>query len=155
MVILAVIASAMADSSDQKDKNTAGSRVQDSGQSAAARAAAIPEATASQSGQPAPSRGGIFRDPQTGLLSMIGPDNSIIPLSPELQNALSTSHEGLVEEQAPGGGVIVNLQGRFQSLMVATQGTDNKVSVECLSNSVGETHSCAADKLKSNNDGKE
>ncbi|MEO8276837.1 MAG: hypothetical protein ABI639_11510 [Thermoanaerobaculia bacterium] len=39
---------------------------------------------------------------------------------PELAAALSTSSDGLVEEQLPDGGVVVRLEGRFQSVMFAT-----------------------------------
>ncbi len=48
----------------------------------------------------------------------------VIPLSPQMQKALSTSGEGLVETASPvpGGGVMVNLKGRFRSATVGAAG---------------------------------
>ena len=44
-------------------------------------------------------------------------------ITPEMQNATSTSSEGLVEEisPVPGGGVMIDLKGRFQSPLIITQ----------------------------------
>ena len=63
----------------------------------------------------------IYIDLQTGAL-LHAPAPGTVPLqwTPELQNALSTSQHGLVETPAAGGGVKVDLQGRFQSPLVAT-----------------------------------
>jgi hypothetical protein len=41
--------------------------------------------------------------------------------------AFSRSSAGLVETRSPGGGVMVDLQGRFQSPLIATVGTDGQV----------------------------
>ena len=46
--------------------------------------------------------------------------------------ALSTSGQGLVEAPAPGGGMTIDLQGRFRSAAVATVGPDGKVTVDCI-----------------------
>ena len=58
-------------------------------------------------------------------------------LSPEIQAGLAelinTSTEGLVEQRHPDGTVTVDLQGRFQSAMVATIGKDGKVVARCYS----------------------
>src|SRR5262245_60365359 len=65
----------------------------------------------------------IYLDPQTGaVLSAPAPGTVPLPLTPELQNALSTSHQGLVEvpNPVPGGGFKLDLQGRFQSPLGAT-----------------------------------
>jgi hypothetical protein len=63
----------------------------------------------------------IYIDPQTGVVRN-APAPGTVPLqvTPALQNALSTSHHGLVETPAAGGGVQVDLQGRFQSPLAAT-----------------------------------
>jgi hypothetical protein len=45
--------------------------------------------------------------------------------------ALSTSAQGLVEEPAPGGGVMVDLKGRFRSAAEATAGADGTTTVKC------------------------
>jgi hypothetical protein len=48
-------------------------------------------------------------------------------------DALSRSDHGLVEEASPvpGGGVMVNLQGRFQNTFTATTDADGKLAIEC------------------------
>ena len=71
----------------------------------------------------------------TGIMPKRNPDGTLA-LSKEMQNAVSTSHEGLFEEPAPGGGIMVNLQGRFQSLSVATTDADGNVTVHHLSGTV-------------------
>jgi hypothetical protein len=54
-----------------------------------------------------------------------------LQLPPSLLNALSTSHQGLVEAPSPvpGGGVMVDLQGRFRSMLFATIGPDGRVKI--------------------------
>ncbi|MBE0543314.1 MAG: hypothetical protein IH623_18365 [Verrucomicrobia bacterium] len=76
----------------------------------------------------------VYIDPATGRPGSIPP--TIPPgLSrlPEVANALSTSSEGLreVPVAAPGGGVMVDLQGRFRSLVTATVGADGSVGLRC------------------------
>lgn len=77
----------------------------------------------------------IHIDPQTGTI-LEGPAPGSVPLqmTPELQNALSTSHQGLVEapSSVPGGGVIVDLQGRFQSPLVGTIDPSGKLKIQHL-----------------------
>jgi hypothetical protein len=47
--------------------------------------------------------------------------------------AVSQSQEGLVEEKAPHGGYMVNLQGRFQNAMTMTiDANGNTVSAPCV-----------------------
>jgi hypothetical protein len=75
----------------------------------------------------------VYVDPQTGAFLKEPPQGAAPPeLSPVERNAFSTSHQGLVEEQnpAPGGGVRLNLQGRFQSPLTVTVGPDGKVTME-------------------------
>lgn len=49
---------------------------------------------------------------------------------PWLRNALSTSSDGLVEEPSPGGGWMIDLQGRFQSVVFATVDASGNVAVQ-------------------------
>ena len=81
---------------------------------------------------PAPGQAGmvVHVDPQTGQI-VPGPVPGTPPLqlSPADQNRMSTSFQGLVERPAPGGGFMVDLQGRFQSPLMATIGPDGKVTV--------------------------
>jgi hypothetical protein len=55
-------------------------------------------------------------------------------LSPAEANALSTSHLGLVQVPSPvrGGGVIVDLQGRFRAPLLATVGEGGQVAIRHL-----------------------
>ena len=78
----------------------------------------------------APGRAGswIQVDPQTGKRIPGRPLPAAIAADP----AFSTSHSGLVEEAAPGGGMMINLQGRFRSAATATVGADGKPIVGCL-----------------------
>src|SRR5262245_57755342 len=69
----------------------------------------------------------VHVDPQTGALRREpAAGTAPLQLSPQLQNALSTSHQGLVETPSPvpGGGIKVDLQGRFQSPLMVTIGSD-------------------------------
>jgi len=54
----------------------------------------------------------------------------------ELNAAINTSSEGLVEKAIPaaGGGTMVDLQGRFQSAATATRDKDGNLVVPCLTN---------------------
>jgi hypothetical protein len=89
-------------------------------------------------GQPAPDVPGggsgmiIHIDPQTGVFRrQPAPGTVPLQISPQTLNALSTSHQGLVEvpSSAPGGGIRVDLQGRFQSPLFATVDRDGKVRI--------------------------
>ena len=77
----------------------------------------------------------IYIDPQTGaILKEPAPGAVPLQLTRELQEALSTSHQGLVEvpSPVPGGGVMVDLQGRFQSPLFVTIDADGKVKLQHL-----------------------
>ena len=90
--------------------------------------------------QPAAVPGGaagmmIYIDPQTGaILKEPAPGTVPLQLTPDLQKALSTSHQGLVEvpSPVPGGGVTVDLQGRFQSPLFDTIYADGKLKMRHL-----------------------
>ena len=47
------------------------------------------------------------------------------------EDALRFSSEGLAEVESPGGGVTVDLQGRFRHYLVAHTGADGKLHVGC------------------------
>jgi hypothetical protein len=73
----------------------------------------------------------VYKDPETGRLMPVPPQELRELLSEEIRNAMSMSHEGLVETAAPGGGVMIDLQGRFQNVMWAQIGPDGKLSTNC------------------------
>ena len=77
----------------------------------------------------------IHIDPQTGAI-LEGPAPGSVPMqmTPDLANALSTSHQGLQETPSPvlGGGVIVDLQGRFLSPLVGTIDADGNLKIQHL-----------------------
>jgi len=77
----------------------------------------------------------IYIDPQTGaILRQPAPGTVPLQLTPQLQNALSTSHQGLLETPGPvsGGGVKVDLQGRFRSPLFVTIDANGKVKMRHL-----------------------
>ena len=73
----------------------------------------------------------VYKDPVTGRLMPIPPGELRHLLTEDVRRATSMSHEGLVETASPGGGVMVNLQGRFRSVMVATVGPEGVVTADC------------------------
>ncbi len=67
----------------------------------------------------------VHVDPKTGeFVSRPAPGTPPLSLTPEEQNAFSTSHQGLTEVPVakPGGGYKLNLKGRFQSPQAVTTG---------------------------------
>jgi len=75
----------------------------------------------------------IYIDPQTGaILSEPAPGTMPLQLTPTLPNALSTSHQGLMETPAAGGGVKIDLQGRFQSPLAATIDANGNLRIQHL-----------------------
>lgn len=73
----------------------------------------------------------VYLDPQTGrLLRQPPPDAPALILSPEELNMLSTSHEGLVERSLPDGGYVLDLQGRFRHVAVATVAEDGTIVIQ-------------------------
>jgi len=75
----------------------------------------------------------IYRDPVTGELGD-PPAEAPAQVSLPPDDALSTSSEGLVETPSPGpgGGVMVDLQGRFRSPLIATQDAEGKITIQHL-----------------------
>ena len=47
------------------------------------------------------------------------------------QRMLSRSDQGLQPRTLPGGGVAVDLQGRYRNMAVATVGADGQAAVNC------------------------
>lgn len=85
----------------------------------------------------APTQGGmtVHIDPVTGrFLSEPTPDSEPLVITPEIENAMSTSSEGLVEQVNPvkGGGVIMDLRGRFQSPLIIHQNTKKEIKIQHL-----------------------
>jgi hypothetical protein len=64
-----------------------------------------------------------YADPRTGTLLSEPPARATAPAAA----AFSRSSAGLAPVPAPGGGVMIDLQGRFQSPLVATVGPDGTV----------------------------
>lgn len=75
-----------------------------------------------------------FVDPITGELVASPAKGPVIPLPPQAENAQSTSGDGLRETPGTtrGGGVKINLQGRFRSSAVAAVGPDGKLTTRCV-----------------------
>ncbi len=84
---------------------------------------------------PAPVRAAgmrVYKDPQTGEITGTPPATS--PTT-AMERPLSRSDEGLVavpNTAVPGGGVKVDLQGRFRSHFIATKDDEGNVSVRCV-----------------------
>src|SRR6266849_5933634 len=75
----------------------------------------------------------IYVDPKTGaIVKEPAPGTVPLTLTPQLRNALSTSHQGLVEEVSPipGGGIKLDLQGRFQNPLMVTIDGEGKVRMQ-------------------------
>ena len=73
----------------------------------------------------------VYRDPQTGRLGPPPPGVQPPGLSIAEQRMLNRSDAGLQQRALPGGGVTVDLQGRYQSMAVATVGADGQAAVNC------------------------
>ncbi len=99
-----------------------------------------------------PSGYTIHIDPATGALVDPAPGMAPVIFDEALQNALSTSPEGLVEVASPvdGGGTMIDLQGRFQNTMVSTLDENGVVQAPCFS---GLPDSSSTDQTKSGEGG--
>ncbi len=76
-----------------------------------------------------------YANPETGQLGA-PPDTANVPESSEaVKRFTSTSVESLQEEPAPGGGMMVDLKGRFGSLTIATQDQSGKMTISHASQS--------------------
>jgi hypothetical protein len=82
----------------------------------------------------------IYIDPQTGAIRQDpAPGTVPLQLSPQERNAFGTSHEGLVQAPSaqPGGGVKLDLQGRFQSPLIGTIDGDGQIKTQHLGDTPG------------------
>jgi hypothetical protein len=93
-------------------------------------------AGASQPGRAAaPGQAGqrVYIDPTTGRFIEPPPDvqaaEALATQADPLTLEMSTSDVGLVETPLAGGGSTVDLQGRFRNALVATVGSDGKVTI--------------------------
>ena len=78
----------------------------------------------------------VYRDPVSGRLGP--PPAGFRPpgLSIAEQQMLNRSDQGLRERTLPNGAVVVDLQGRFRSMTIATTGTESKPAVNCTHSSL-------------------
>jgi len=90
----------------------------------------VPPATAAQATVAAQGMR-VYRDPLTGRLGAPPPGVQPPGLSAAELRMLNRSDQGLQARTLPGGGVAVDLQGRYQSMAVATVGADGKAAVNC------------------------
>lgn len=76
----------------------------------------------------------VYIDPQTR--EFVAPPVFVEPdhVTYNAQDPLNYSSEGLVEQPSPieGGGIMVDLQGRFRNTSVATINADGTVAAPCL-----------------------
>jgi hypothetical protein len=73
----------------------------------------------------------VYRDPQTGRLGPL-PTGVVPPgLTISEQRMLSRSDQGLKSRMLPGGGVAIDLQGRYRNMSMATVGSDGQATVNC------------------------
>jgi hypothetical protein len=76
----------------------------------------------------------VHIDPATGRLASTPQGTAPAMFDEEMRNRLSTSSEGLVEKPSPvpGGGTMVDLQGRFQNAFVAAVNDSGRVEATCV-----------------------
>mgnify|MGYP001822241547 CR=1 FL=1 len=73
----------------------------------------------------------VYRDPPTGRLGPL-PTGVVPPgLTISEQRMLSRSDQGLKSRTLPGGGVAIDLQGRYRNMSMATVGPDGQATVNC------------------------
>lgn len=77
----------------------------------------------------------VHLDPVTGELTSSPAQPLSLIMDETLQNAFITSSQGLKEESSPieGGGVMVDLQGRFQNVFIASMGDSSRITATCTS----------------------
>jgi hypothetical protein len=77
----------------------------------------------------------VYLDRATGKVTDSRTDAAPLLFDSELANNLSTSSQGLEEVPSPvtGGGVMVDLGGRFQNAMIVVTGENSEVNATCVS----------------------
>jgi hypothetical protein len=73
----------------------------------------------------------VYRDPETGQLGPPPPGMRVPALSAKELRMLNRSDRGLQERHLPGGGVAVNLQGRYRNMVVTTIDASGSPTVNC------------------------
>jgi len=74
----------------------------------------------------------VYRDPQTGRLGPL-PAGVVPPgLTISEQQMLSRSDQGLKSRTLPRGGVAIDLQGRYRNMSIATIGSGEQATVNCV-----------------------
>jgi hypothetical protein len=98
------------------------------------QAAGVPEGAAGMTIHVDPQTGAILKEPAPGAVPL--------QLTPQLRNSLSTSHQGLVEtpSAAPGGGIKLDLQGRFQNPLIVTTDANGKLKMQHLDETPAVVH---------------
>jgi hypothetical protein len=73
----------------------------------------------------------VYLDPTTGEIIPQPVEAPEPGLPKDITDPMSTSSEGLVVEPAPGGGVMVDLRGRFRNIATATLDADGNLTTSC------------------------
>jgi len=73
----------------------------------------------------------VYRDPRTGRFGPPPPDVQPPELSAAELHMLDRSDRGLQSRILPGGGVAIDLQGRYRNMAVATVRADGQAAVNC------------------------
>jgi hypothetical protein len=77
------------------------------------------------------SRLKVYRDPETGEFLDSPPERLPAEIQRADEESISTSHEGLREVDMPGGGVMIDLKGRFRHYQTATKDADGNIIIRC------------------------
>ncbi len=73
----------------------------------------------------------LYVDPKTGEFLEAPPEGAEVQMSQEAMEPFSTSPVGLFQEDAPGGGKMVNLRGRFRQAFTAAIDESGAVVFDC------------------------
>ena len=76
----------------------------------------------------------VYIDPETGEFTTPPAKGAPTARTTAPPAAFSTSHEGLEERPAPGGGTMVDLKGRFRTPLTATIDGNGKTKIEHQAN---------------------
>lgn len=87
-----------------------------------------------QTSPPAGSSGmKVYKDPETGEFVDSPPEKLPAEIQRADEEAISTSSEGLeqIEVDKLGGGVMIDLKGRFRQQQTATKDADGNITIRC------------------------
>jgi len=99
----------------------------------------------------------VYIDPETGEFLDSPPEKIPAEIQRADEEAISTSHEGLEirEVDKPGGGVMMDLKGRFRQQQTATKDADGNITIRCTpevhvptKNNETDTHKIPSDNEK-------